>query len=122
MAHVRTGRGPGSPYYQDASDAFREALSIVDFGGDDDVRSAVPRLLSAARPRDSITLLSLLRRLGNDGRGHVYDRLAVFLPPPPGVTRERVVSGDNGAVDRWWEELALPRPRKLYPRLWGFGS
>jgi hypothetical protein len=122
MAHVRTGRGPGSPFYQDASDTFRAALSIVDFGRDEEMRSALPSLVAAARPRDSLTLLSLLRRLGSGGRGDVYDRLAVFLPPPPDVTRERIVGGDNDAVDRWWEELALPRPRKLYPRLWGFGS
>lgn len=122
MAHMRTGRGPGSPHYQDASEGFRAALSIVDFGRDDEVRSALPSLLAATRPRDSLTLLSLLRRLGSVGRGQVFDRLAVFLPPPPDVTRARIVGGDIDAVDQWWEELALPRPRKLYPGLWGFGS
>lgn len=79
-------------------------------------------LLAEARPRDSLTLLSLLRRLGSAGRGEVYERLSALLPPPAEVTRERIASGDKEAVDEWWETLSLPRPRKLYPRLWGFGS
>lgn len=122
MAHLRAGRGPGSPYYQDVSDVFREALSVVDFGRDDEIRSALPVLLADARPRDSLTLLSLLRRLSSAGRGEVYDRLSTLLPPPAQVTRERIVGGDNEAVDQWWEVLALPRPRKLYPRLWASWS
>lgn len=119
-AHMRAGRGPGSPYYEDASEAFQEALSLVDFGRDDDVPPALAVVLAQARPRDSLTLLSLLKRLGSAGRGEVYDRLSTLLPPPAHVTRERIVSGDGEAVDQWWEALALPRPRKLYPRLWGF--
>jgi len=122
VAHLRAGRGPGSPYYDDASDAFREALSIVDFGRDDEVQPALAVVLARSRPRDSLTLLSLLKRLGGAGRGEVYDRLSTLLPPPADVTRERIVSGDAKAIDQWWEALALPRPRKLYPRLWGFGS
>jgi hypothetical protein len=58
MAHMTAGRGPGSPYYQDVSDAFREALSIVDFGPDDEVRSALPVLLAEARPRDSLLAIA----------------------------------------------------------------
>ncbi len=122
MAHMQRGRGPGSPHYQDVDDAFRQALSNVDFGTDDDVESALPVVLREARSRDSLTLLSLLRRLGNAHRAEVYDRLAVLLPPPAEVTRERIVRGDEQAIDRWWKALALPRPRKLLPRLWSAGS
>ncbi len=122
MAYIRPGRGPGSPFYQDASDAFSRALALVDFGGDGEVAASLPVVLAAARPRDSLTLLSLLRRLDSAGRGDVYDRLAVLLPPPGPVTRERILGGDLDAIDRWWEALALPRPRKLLPRLWGFGT
>jgi hypothetical protein len=104
------------------SDAFREALSIVDFGPDDEVRSALPALLAEARQRDSLTLLSLLRRLSSAGRGEVCDRLSALLPPPAEVTRERIAGADREAIDDWWKALSLPRPRKLYPRLWGFGS
>ena len=122
MAYIRPGRGPGSPFYQDASDAFSRALALVDFGGDGEVAASLPVVLAAARPRDSLTLLSLLRRLDSAGRGDVYDRLSALLPPPGPVTRERILGGDLDAIDRWWEALALPRPRKLLPRLWGFGT
>ncbi|MGH9346460.1 MAG: FecR family protein [Vicinamibacterales bacterium] len=122
MAHLRYGRGPGSPYYQDASETFKRALFLIDFGSPADVDASLPVLLHEARRRDSLTLLSLLRRLDEDHRGHVYDRLVELLPAPADVTRDRVVNGDREAIDRWWKALELARPRKLYPRLWGMGS
>jgi hypothetical protein len=122
-AEARTRRGyePGSPYYLDAHSVFVEALAIVDFGAQDSREAALGALLAQARPRDSLTLLSLLGRLSAVERATIYPRLAVLLPPPPGVTRDEIVGGDRAAIDRWWEALALPRPRKVYPRLWGFG-
>lgn len=121
-AHVRQGRGPGSPYYQDAAETFQRALAVVDFGSATDLDTALSAVLAAARPRDSLTLLSLLGRLGAERRGDVYDRLAGLLPPPAGVTRQAILEGDHDALDRWWSALALPRPPKIYPRLWGFGT
>jgi hypothetical protein len=120
-ARTRRGQEPGSPHYHDASSEFVAALAVVDFGAQDSREAALRALLAQARPRDSLTLLSLLGRLSDADRAAIYPRLAVLLPPPPGVTRDRIVAGDRPAIDRWWEALALPRPRKIYPRLWGFG-
>lgn len=120
-ARTRRGHEPGSPYYPDASGEFVESLAVVDFGAQDSRDAALAALVAQARPRDSLTLLSLLGRLGAAERAVIYSRLAAFLPPPPGVTPDRIVGGDRAALDRWWEALALPRPRKVYPPLWGFG-
>ncbi len=120
-ARTRRGHEPGSPYHRDASSEFVESLAVADFGAQDSREAALRALMAQARPRDSLTLLSLLGRLSGPDRATLYPRLAVLLPPPPGVTRERIVAGDRTAIDRWWEVLALPRPRKVYPRLWGFG-
>ncbi len=119
-ARTRRGQEPGSPYHQDASREFVASLAVVDFGAQDTRPAALRALLAQARPRDSLTLLSLLGRLDEPHRALIYPRLAVLLPPPPGVTRDEIVRGDRSAIDRWWEALALPRPRKVYPRLWGF--
>jgi hypothetical protein len=35
----------------------------------------------------------------------VYERLAALAPPPASVTRDRVLRGESGALQRWRTEL-----------------
>jgi len=106
---TRPGVGPGTPCYQDAPAGLEEALTILDFSSTQDVRrgAALDTVLGAARPRDALTLWHLLSRGTTDERGRVYDRMAALIPPPQGVTRERVVRGDRTALDAWWNALGL---------------
>jgi hypothetical protein len=101
---TRPGRGPGTPFFVDAPEALRSALAQFDFesGGPE----ALATVLASARKRDTLTLWYLLARAGEE-RGAVYDRLAALVPPPSGVTRERVLSLDEPALERWREELEL---------------
>jgi hypothetical protein len=101
---TRPGIGPGTPYYQDASEALRTALARWDFesGGG----AALDVILAEARRRDAVTLWHLLSRTPED-RGRVYDRLAALVEVPEGVTRDAVVSGNKRALLLWWDELGL---------------
>jgi predicted anti-sigma-YlaC factor YlaD len=101
---TRPGRGPGTPFFVDASERLRGALAQFDFesGGSE----ALETVLAEARTRDSLTLWYLLTRAG-DARPAVYDRLAALVPPPRGVTRDRVLALDHTALDRWHEEIEL---------------
>src|SRR5689334_23005587 len=56
---TRRHRGPGIPYYSDAPDALRSAVSAFERGD----RTAVAPLLAAARDRDGLTLWHLLTRV-----------------------------------------------------------
>jgi hypothetical protein len=108
-ALTRPGVGPGTPFYEDASGAFRSALERLDFGetgyGD---ASALEVVLSEARRKDVLTLLSLFSRLAPAQRGMVFDRASQLLPAPEGLTREEAVDGMNIAgMDAWWKELGL---------------
>jgi hypothetical protein len=105
---TKPGIGPGTPYFEDASEAFRAALARVDFDRD----SAEPGkgrpleiVLSSARIRDSLTLWNLLSRVSGGERNEVYDRLALLAPPPNGVTREGVLKLDQKMLDAWKEQL-----------------
>jgi len=103
---TRPGIGPGTAYYEDASKAFREALSKVDFERDATVRSAaLTSVLDHARPRDTLTLWHLFRRFEGTDRERLYDKLAGFVPPPPGVTREGMLRFDEKMMSRWVELL-----------------
>ena len=109
-ASCRTDRvaGPGTPRFDDADRPFQAAVERFDFGHDDADRAAALRLiLDRARPRDGLTLWHLLSRVRPSERGDVFDALASRVPPPAGVTRERVLTLDAHTLDVWWEALHL---------------
>jgi hypothetical protein len=101
--------GPGTPYFEDASDAFRAALSQLDSAGLSPTarQDALTTVLKQARPRDALTLWHLLSRVDDIQRPAVYDRLAALAPPPYGVTRNGVLQLDRTMLDEWWDAFDL---------------
>ena len=99
---TRPGIGPGTPFYEDAPTVFRDALRKIDFEHD---ASALASLLDQARPRDTLTLWHLLARVNGEDRVRVYDKMAAFVPPPPGVTREGILQLDQQMLDTWKKAL-----------------
>jgi hypothetical protein len=104
---TRPGAGPGTPSYEDAPEALKQALAAIDFGPALDRPEAVRIALASARPEDALSLWHLLARLDGADRAAVYDRLAQIVAPPEGVTRAGVLAGDRPMLDRWWEALGL---------------
>jgi FecR-like protein/putative zinc finger protein len=105
---TRPGTGPGTPYFEDASNQFRAALAKLDFepnNTDWSEVSSLDLLLLEARPRDTLTLWHLLSRLEGRDRERVYERMALLTPPPNGVTREGVLRLDGQMLDQWKDEL-----------------
>jgi hypothetical protein len=96
---TRPGRGPGTPYREQSSPAFRQALQNFDFGGGGD--GALDIVLTEATKDDAFTLWHLLTE------PRVFDALAALVPPPAGVTREGILRGDRQMLDRWWDQLGL---------------
>jgi hypothetical protein len=110
---MRAGRGPGTPSYDDASPAFREALGRYDFGGAD--AEALDTALREARKRDALTLWHLLMRASGKEQDRVFSRLAELIPPPPGVTREAIRRREDRALELWRDQLELPWFQKDVP-------
>ena len=105
---TRPGKGPGTPYNERVSPAFREALQTLDFtSGAPDARAALSRILAEAEERDEVTLWHLLTRVDAGERDRVFDRLAQFVPPPPGVTRDGIRAGRRDMLDAWWDAFEL---------------
>ncbi len=109
MCSTRPKVGPGVPYFEDASESFREALHTFDQAesSSDAASSALSTILSQARPRDGLTLWHLLSRTGGSERAQVYARFAALVPPPPGVTREGILALDPHMLDLYWNALDL---------------
>jgi len=99
--------GPGTPYFEDSTPAFRDALSRFDFDANrPEERNAVLGIILAdSRKDDALTLWHLLSRVSDADRLRVYDRLAALAPPPAGVTREGILRLDRQMLDAWWNSL-----------------
>jgi hypothetical protein len=118
---TRPGVGPGTPYFTDASNAFKNALATLDVTDDQAARGAAfAEVLSEARREDAFTLWHLLARTRGADRDRVYVRLSALVPPPAGVTREGVMAGDQSMLDRWWNELGFGEMKwwRLWQRGW----
>ncbi|HEY6121403.1 MAG TPA: zf-HC2 domain-containing protein [Pyrinomonadaceae bacterium] len=101
---TRRGIGPGTPYFEDASEGFRLALTKFDFELPND-SGTLQTILTEARPRDTLTLWHLLFRMRAGERAAVFERLTNLSPPPPGVTREGVMQLNQDMLERWKTDL-----------------
>lgn len=118
---TRPGIGPGTPYFEDASESFRAQLTKVDFESDATAkRKSLDPLLSVARVRDTLTLWHLLGRVNVDDRARVYERMVELVPPPRGVTREGVLALNQQMLDSWkdklefsWSDYSSPAMKSL---------
>jgi len=126
---TRSGIGPGTPYFEDASDNFRFALAEFDFKRDDMSGSKTQDLdivLSEARPRDTLTLWHLLPRVSGRERELVYERMAAYVPLPDGVTRDGVLQLNEQMLQLWKDELVKRWSddsglRKAWIKVWTHG-
>ena len=106
---ARKKTGPGTPYFENASQPFREALAKLDLqdSPSEERAAALRTVLTSARKNDAFTLWHLLPRVPDSERGPVYDRLAELVPPPASVTRDGILRGDQKMLDLWWNALGL---------------
>jgi hypothetical protein len=113
---LRPGENLGTPYFEDASEAFRAALARLDFEQEDSAaRSAtLTELLDAARPRDVLTFQEMLRTARGEERRRLVDRGLELLPPPAGVTRGGLLRGDEPMVELWRRQLGLPQVKRWW--------
>jgi hypothetical protein len=96
---------PGTPFAIDASTTFKESLHILD--SENSSTQELAHLLSEARQKDLITLFHLLKRLDQESRGIIYDRISSLFKMPQRITREGIVNGEKDMVGRLWTELGL---------------
>lgn len=122
VCQTRPKLGPGTPYFEDASLSFREALAKFDFAKitPPEHHALLEILLTDARKQDALTLWHLLSRVNDDERSAVYDRLATLAPPPKDVTREGVLRRDQPMLDSWWNSLGYGDVYlwHAYERIW----
>ncbi|MCA1637257.1 MAG: FecR domain-containing protein, partial [Acidobacteria bacterium] len=102
-AKSRRGFGPGTPYFEDASGEFTDALTKFDFenGG----ATAIDVILAESRQRDALSLWYLLERATESDRARVFDRLTQLVSLPENATRAGVLALDRKMLDAWKETI-----------------
>lgn len=100
---IRKGVGPGTPYFNDASEALIGALERFDFEGGG--AAALQVVLDEAREKDSLSLWHLISRTRGGDREAVVGRLALLKPLPATIGREAVLRLEPGALEGWHEAL-----------------
>jgi hypothetical protein len=105
----------GAPYFEDASNGFRQALSRFDFTSDK--TQAFGSLLAEARARDALTLWHLLARVEGAERERVYERLAALVPSAKEFSKADALRLDPATLARWKEAVEFAAvgvdPRKV---------
>lgn len=107
LTHSKTG--PGTPYFEDATEKFRNALHALDFAtlNAQERREELQTVISQARQQDAFTLWHLLPRVSESERPMVYERMAALVPAPVDTTREGTLRLDATMLDKWWNAFAL---------------
>jgi hypothetical protein len=115
-AYTDRERGPGTPFYEDASPQLKAAVRDFDFGNlsSDQRKLRLDTILQQARPRDVYTLLSLMHDATVEERGRIYDRAAALRQPPPGVTREGIMHRNSHMQDEWVHSLGLGNAKRWW--------
>ena len=101
---TRPGIGPGTPYFEDASEGFKAALTRLDFDSGLTVEGRAQMLnqiIAESRLRDTLTLWHLLYRVEGSQREQVFERMAALSPPPKDVTRDGCLKLDEKMLHLW---------------------
>ena len=102
---TRRGRGLGTPFFETASDEFKEDLRKFDFetGGEKYLDSIIEK----AKAKDTLTLWHLIPRVSGKDREKVFKKILKFAKLPYGVTKKGILEADKAMLNDWRYEIEL---------------
>lgn len=100
---TRRGKGLGTPFFETASDGFKEDLRKFDFetGGERYLDSIIEK----AGARDTLTLWHLIPRVSGKDREKVFMKILKAAKLPDGVTKKGILRADKAMLDAWRYEI-----------------
>ncbi len=105
----------GTPYFEDASEKFQQAVARFDF--DSDKTDAFATVLAEARARDALTLWNLLARVEGNERKQAYERMVALLPAAKAISKADTLRLDPTTLAQWKEAVEFASvgvdPRKI---------
>jgi hypothetical protein len=103
LCKTKNSFGPGTPYFEDASEQFKAALDEFDFNKDK--KDILSILLKEAREKDALSLWHILSKVNKEEREKTYSRMTELIAVPEGITFEGVMNKNRQMMDVLWESL-----------------
>ncbi|MEO8210151.1 MAG: FecR domain-containing protein [bacterium] len=102
---TRKDLGVGTPFNENSSDKFKNALFNLDFGkcGGACVRT----LLNSAKMSDAVTLVNLIEKVDNEYKDDVYSRVAKFVAPPRAIHNDSIPFIDEEELNEWIDKIQV---------------
>lgn len=100
-----TTNGIGVPVSIYASHAFKE--SVGNFNLLTGSLEELKKILQQANQNDLITLFHLIKRLDQESREKIFNRISTLTNVPPRVNRDGIINGDKDILGRLWVDLGL---------------
>lgn len=97
--------GVGTPFNENSSPKFRNALFSYDFGKCNDACVAI--LLNAAKMSDAVTLVNLMPNVDKEYSDKVYTKLANFVPPPSNINSDSIPFIDEEKLNQWIDKIQV---------------
>jgi hypothetical protein len=95
--------GPGTPYFEDATENFKKALEKFDFS--ENKSDAFEIILRESRKEDLLSLWHILSKVKDTSREKTFNRIFEFVNIPVGITSEGIMNGNKEMMDILWESL-----------------
>lgn len=102
---TRRGKGLGTPFFETATENFKEDLRKFDFeaGGEKYLDS----IIEQAKAKDTLTLWHLLSRVSENEREKVFNKILKFAKLPYGVNKKGILELDKKMIEEWRYEIEL---------------
>ena len=97
--------GVGTPFAENSSAKFKNALFNYDFGNCND--ACVKTLLNNAKMGDAVTLVNLIPNVNKEYSDQVYTKLAGFVPPPRTVSADSIPYINEEEINQWIDKIQV---------------
>ena len=103
--------GTGTPYFNDATTEFKDALN--NFDRNKDKSSALSTLLKESRKKDALTLWHILTKVKDNQKQETYNRIAELVNIPSTVTLQGIMNGNKEMMTALLETLGYSKKLPL---------
>jgi hypothetical protein len=97
--------GVGTPFSENSSAKFKNALFNYDFGNCND--ACVKTLLNSAKMSDAVTLVNLIPNVNKEYSDQVYTKLAAFVAPPKTISSDSIPFINEEEINQWIDKIQV---------------
>ncbi|MEO8446683.1 MAG: FecR family protein [bacterium] len=103
LVMTRKDVGVGTPFNENSSSKFKNALYNFDFGKCSG--SCVSTLLNTAKLSDAVTLVNLIPKMDSEYQDEFYAKVSNFVAPPERIHKDSIPFINEDEINRWVDKI-----------------